>query len=244
MDRAHWRFVDQALREVARRLFGRRGGLHTPVPEPIDQSAPDQVSAWAQTARYLNGRIHVAGEPPSHRTEDLSVEAAAAMKAVLQEVGSGVTPRLRSTQHAVVARDPQLDKLAKMMGVHPAASAPWLHMFLDVTEQLPHAVMLCDMTVPGIKVLSTNSAGERLTGYPRCEHSFPNCRFMQGPNSEGASVRKIVNAIRTAKTTTVRITNYKKDGTPFVNALTLHPVHGLASIPVFTIGATVNAARS
>ena len=51
------------------------------------------------------------------------------------------------------------------------------------------------------------------------------CRFLQGKRTEGAAVRVMVTAIRSAKPTTVRVTNYKENGTDFVNVLSLHPVH-------------------
>ena len=54
--------------------------------------------------------------------------------------------------------------------------------------------------------------------------------------TEAAAVRTMVSAIRSAKATTVRVTNYKQDGTPFVNVLTLHPVHDSNSEYRYSIG--------
>ena len=79
--------VDQCLREVARRLLGGRPGA-APLPEErLDPLMPAQAAAWVATANYLNGRIQ--GEPSQKpgRTPDLSTSGAAAMKAVLHEVG-------------------------------------------------------------------------------------------------------------------------------------------------------------
>ena len=73
--------VDEGLREVARRLLGR--GEPTPL-----HSAPEAVEARAACARYLHFRIQSHPEQKPGRTPDLSPEAAAAMKAVLVEVGS------------------------------------------------------------------------------------------------------------------------------------------------------------
>ena len=129
------------------------------------------------------------------------------------------------------------------MGVRPPRPGPWLQMFLELTEQLPHAVMICDMQVPGIKVTGTNAAGVRLVGYSKEEHIGRNCRFMQGAGTEAKAVRQIVSAIRQAKTTTVRVTNYKKDGTEFVNVLTLHPVHDSTRTYRYSIGLQAEAAN-
>ena len=49
-------YVDQMLREVARRLLGRRPALQE-LEETLDPSVlPVQVEAWAVTARYLRAR--------------------------------------------------------------------------------------------------------------------------------------------------------------------------------------------
>ena len=79
------RHVDQFLREVARRLLGRRQGVER-LQERFDAASAEQAAAWAQAARYLDGRIQ---SDPNHkpgRTPDMSPAAAKAMKAVLHEV--------------------------------------------------------------------------------------------------------------------------------------------------------------
>ena len=85
----HKEYVDQAMREVSRRLLGTRAGGQPLPQERLDPSRPAQAAAWAATAQYLTSRLHTPGMPPHDRTPDMSTEAAAAMRAVLQEVGSG-----------------------------------------------------------------------------------------------------------------------------------------------------------
>ena len=79
-------FVDEALREVTRRLLGRREGLEGHAVQ-VDQGNALQAEAWAGTARYLDGRIQTHDDEKPGRTPDLSVEAGKAMRAVLEEVG-------------------------------------------------------------------------------------------------------------------------------------------------------------
>jgi len=71
--------VDEGLQEVARRLLGRQEVLDT---------SPAAQDARAATARYLWIRIQSHDKQKPGRTPDMSPEAAAAMKAVLIEVGS------------------------------------------------------------------------------------------------------------------------------------------------------------
>ena len=79
-------FVDQFLREVVRRLLGRRPGSHE-LEERLDSSVPQQAQAWVQAAKYLDGRLQSTPEQKPGRTPDLGVAAAVAMRAVMAEVG-------------------------------------------------------------------------------------------------------------------------------------------------------------
>ena len=76
--------VDQALREISRRLLPRRAELKGITEEQLDPAVPEQAAAWAATAKYLDSRIQSqAGERPG-REPDMSPQAAAVMRAVLQ----------------------------------------------------------------------------------------------------------------------------------------------------------------
>lgn len=80
-------YADEALRETARRLLGRRAGLEEPFAR-VDLSNDAQVVAWCETADYLDGRIHSHTAQKPGREPDMSPPAAAAMKAVLKEIAA------------------------------------------------------------------------------------------------------------------------------------------------------------
>mmetsp|Transcript_132356 Transcript_132356/g.247419 ORF Transcript_132356/g.247419 Transcript_132356/m.247419 type:complete len:613 (-) Transcript_132356:258-2096(-) len=80
-------FVDQMLREVARRLLGHRPGLASYVETP-EKSNATQCAAWRGTAIYLSGRIQSKPEQKPGRKPDMSEAAAAAFLAVLEEVAA------------------------------------------------------------------------------------------------------------------------------------------------------------
>ena len=126
--------------------------------------------------------------------------------------------------------------MAAVMGAAVPPSGSFLEKLIAVFEQLPHATAIVDMQMPGVKLLHVNSANERLTGYSRAEQVGKNCRFMQGPKTEAAAVRAMVRAIRDQKQSTLRITNYKKDGSMFSNVLTLHPVMDSVGTFRYSIG--------
>jgi len=85
MNDAH--HVDQALREISRRLLGKRDDTKE-LEERLDPSAPGQAEAWALTTQYLSKRMQVSATDCPGREPDMSPAAAAAFRAVLAEVGS------------------------------------------------------------------------------------------------------------------------------------------------------------
>ena len=99
-----------------------------------------------------------------------------------------------------------------------------------------------DMKAPGLPMAFCNSAMVSLTGYPKDFAQGRNCRFLQGKKTEAAAVRAMVNGIRGAKATTVRVTNYRKDGTAFVNVLSLLPVKDSTGEYRYSVGVLSNEA--
>ena len=51
-----------------------------------------------------------------------------------------------------------------------------------------------------------------------------NCRFLQGPDTDRDSVARIRQAIAARTDIDIEVLTYRKDGTPFWNALYLGPV--------------------
>lgn len=51
-----------------------------------------------------------------------------------------------------------------------------------------------------------------------------NCRFLQGPGTDPAEMQKLRAGLAAERPTTVRLLNYKHDGTPFWNHLHVAPV--------------------
>nr|AML77383.1 putative LOV domain-containing protein [Callitris gracilis] len=63
-----------------------------------------------------------------------------------------------------------------------------------------------------------------MTGYTPKQVIGKNCRFLQGPGTDRKEVSRIHEALSTGKTYCGRLLNYKKDGTPFWNLLTVTPI--------------------
>ncbi len=69
-----------------------------------------------------------------------------------------------------------------------------------------------------------NDAFCRLTGYDRREILGRNCRFLQGPDADSETVRRIREAVASVQPIEIDIRNRRKDGEPFWNRLLLAPV--------------------
>ncbi|WP_070155960.1 PAS domain-containing protein [Sphingobium phenoxybenzoativorans] len=89
-------------------------------------------------------------------------------------------------------------------------------------------MVITDPSKPDNPIVFCNEAFQKLTGYARVEIIGRNCRFLQGPNTDRDSVRRIREAIAAGKPIDVDLLNYRKDGTTFWNALYLSPVRNSA----------------
>jgi PAS domain S-box-containing protein len=69
-----------------------------------------------------------------------------------------------------------------------------------------------------------NPAFTRITGYTFDEAAGRNCRFLQGPATDGETVRAMRQALETQQSITVTVLNYRKDGTAFWNEVSMSPV--------------------
>ncbi len=74
-------------------------------------------------------------------------------------------------------------------------------------------------------IVFANDAFCRFTGYSREEVLGRNCRFLQGPESDPATVDRIRAAIAAKEPIEIEIRNHAKDGRLFWNRLLIAPVH-------------------
>ncbi len=85
-------------------------------------------------------------------------------------------------------------------------------------------IVIADARLPDTPLIYANPAFERMTGYRLDEVAGLNCRFLQGPDTDPAAVTRLHNAICSGEGTSLLIRNYRKNGEPFWNELTISPV--------------------
>ena len=90
----------------------------------------------------------------------------------------------------------------------------------------PIAAVISDPRLPDNPIVECNDAFIALTGYTADEIIGHNCRFLTGPGTEDELSETLRAAIRERRPALVEILNYKKDGSPFRNAVLVAPIFG------------------
>lgn len=88
------------------------------------------------------------------------------------------------------------------------------------------AAVLSDPKQADNPIVHCNDAFVSLTGYARSEIIGRNCRFLSGPNTEIEMTEKIRLGVRNQQPVLVEITNYRKGGASFRNAVFVAPIFG------------------
>lgn len=98
------------------------------------------------------------------------------------------------------------------------------NIFFAAVEMTRMPMVVTDPRQPDNPIVFVNRAFLDLTLYEEAEAVGRNCRFLQGPQTDPATVTEIRNAIADERAVALDILNYKADGTPFWNALYLGPI--------------------
>lgn len=85
-------------------------------------------------------------------------------------------------------------------------------------------IVIADARLPDMPLIYVNAAFEEVTGYPGVEALGRNCRFLQGSGSDPAALAAIRSALAERRGVVVELLNYRKDGVPFWNRLSITPV--------------------
>ncbi|KAG8363784.1 hypothetical protein BUALT_Bualt19G0058300 [Buddleja alternifolia] len=113
----------------------------------------------------------------------------------------------------------------------------------DALATLQQTFVVSDATKPDCPIVYASSGFFTMTGYSSKEVIGRNCRFLQGPDTDQNEVAKIRNAVRTGTSFCGRLLNYKKDGTPFWNLLTVSPIKDDKGTTIKFIGMQVEVSK-
>lgn len=96
--------------------------------------------------------------------------------------------------------------------------------FAAVIEETASGVMMCDACSPGNPVVWTNRAFTHLTGFEARDVIGKSLFCLQGPGTDPEALQKLVEAIQTERPARLEILNYKSNGTPFWNEMSVTPI--------------------
>ncbi|WP_166172722.1 PAS domain S-box protein [Rubrobacter tropicus] len=85
-------------------------------------------------------------------------------------------------------------------------------------------IVITDPNRPDDPIVYVNPAFEKMTGYSEAEVLGRNCRFLQGEDRVQPALDELRAALRDGRECSVVLKNYRKDGTPFFNELSVSPV--------------------
>lgn len=103
----------------------------------------------------------------------------------------------------------------------------------------PVASVISNPRLADNPIIACNKAFIDLTGYAETEVVGRNCRFLAGPATEPRLSEMIREGVRDKRPVLVEILNYKKDGTPFRNAVLVAPIFDADGELEFFLGSQV-----
>jgi hypothetical protein len=95
---------------------------------------------------------------------------------------------------------------------------------LDSIRFSPIATVVSDPTQTDNPLIAVNAAFCALTGYTESEVIGRNCRFLRGPGTENGQTEKLRSAVYEQRPALAELINYRKDGSPFRNAVIIAPL--------------------
>ncbi|KAJ6831090.1 phototropin-1A-like [Iris pallida] len=149
------------------------------------------------------------------------------------EVGMQLDPLVESDDERSESFDDQVRKKEIRKGIDLATTL----------ERIEKNFVITDPRLPDNPIIFASDSFLELTEYSREEILGRNCRFLQGPETDPATVRKIREAIDNQKDVTVQLINYTKSGKKFWNLFHLQPMRDQKSEVQYFIGVQLDGSE-
>jgi len=91
-------------------------------------------------------------------------------------------------------------------------------------DEAPVGITITDPDLPDNPMVYVNDRFVEVTGYDRDDAVGVNCRFLQGKDTDEEPVSRLREAIDAEEPESVELLNYRKDGTPFWNRVSVAPI--------------------
>ena len=107
--------------------------------------------------------------------------------------------------------------------------------FVAAVRAIRAPLVITDPRQPDNPIIFANDAFCHLTGYTFGEILGRNCRFLQAPATDPATVRRIRDAVATAQPVEIEIRNRRRNGELFWNRLLIAPVLDTGGNPAYFV---------
>lgn len=115
-----------------------------------------------------------------------------------------------------------------------------MQQLFESIEQTPIATIVTDPKLPDNPIVAANAAFCAVTGYDKAEVIGRNCRFLAGEGTEPEAQQALREAIAAARPLLIELTNFRKDGSAFRNAVMIAPVLDADGRVVFFLGSQMD----
>ncbi|MCD2316767.1 response regulator [Sphingomonas sp. IC-11] len=117
------------------------------------------------------------------------------------------------------------------------------NVFFAAIEMTRMPMILTDPHQPDNPIVFANKAFLDLTLYEEEEVLGRNCRFLQGARTDSESVAELRDAVAANQSIALEILNYKRDGTPFWNAVFIGPVYDTSGKLLYFFASQLDVTR-
>ena len=195
-----------------------------------DSAAAHTVRAFISARSWYGDGLSpavIAAVPPDRKPADPAGAADLAFDGVL---------------HLPQAPAPLAMQLGLMLYAHRAYARRYytaveeLHLNRRIFRSLTSGVTVSDALLPDLPLTYVNPAFEAMTGYQLEEVRGHNCRFLQGEERNQPGLEAIRRSLNGRSEETAVLHNYRKDGTPFWNEVTISPIRNRDGVLTHFIG--------
>ena len=111
-----------------------------------------------------------------------------------------------------------------------------LQLLQRAVDAASNGISIADARQGELPLVYVNSGFEMLTGYDAKDVIGRNCRFLQGEDTQLVELKRLQQALKAGTSCQVVLLNYRRDGTPFWNQLSVTPLHDDAGTLTHFIG--------
>ncbi|WP_299964189.1 PAS domain-containing protein [uncultured Roseobacter sp.] len=107
---------------------------------------------------------------------------------------------------------------------HPFYRDTCLDTVMSLCNEIRLPISIADPEQHDTPLIYVNAAFEEMTQYSAAEIIGHNCRFLQGALTDRVITDELAEAMLLRQSESCCLLNYRKDGTPFYNVLTIQPL--------------------